>query len=194
MATRDPQRWSQALAKAPTTGASARTARQDGLPPGIASSHKMAENDLPRVLAIADVLRQVGAELDVPAALIAGLASRESRCGGPSILDAQGFGDQGHAFGILQVDRRFHVLQGVKEGPRSRAHVEQAVGILVGFRTQVGAKHPDWGDEFVLKGAAAAYNSGVGNIDTKAGMDLGTTGDDYGSDVIARAQFYARHL
>jgi len=192
MAITVPDRWSQALAKAPTTGASARTAQQDHLPPGVDSSHKMAEADLARVLQIADVLRAVGAAVDVPAAVIAGLASRESRCG--AVLDPKGFGDQGNAFGILQVDKRFHRLLGVDEGPRSRAHLEQAVGILVAFRDQMQTRHADWEDEFILKGAAVAYNSGVGNVQTKAGMDQGTTGDDYGSDVIARAQFYARHI
>src|SRR5205814_584780 len=113
---------------------------------------------------------------------------RESRCG--AVLDAQGFGDGGHAFGLLQVDKRFHTLRGVDQGPASRGHLEQAVGILVDFRYQVQAQHPDWEDEFVLKGAAVAYNAGVRNVQTKAGMDRGTTGDDYGSDVIARAQFY----
>src|SRR5215831_9284734 len=98
MATSNFARWNQALAKASTTGASARTAQQDHLPPGVDSSHKMALTDLPRVLAIADVLRQVGSRFDVPAALIAALASRESRCG--AVLDPLGFGDQGQAFGI----------------------------------------------------------------------------------------------
>lgn len=192
MATSNLARWSQALSQAPTTGASAQTAHQDHLPAGVDSSHKMAQTDLPRVMQMADVLRQVGAACDVPPAVIAALASRESRCG--AVLDAHGFGDQGHAFGILQVDKRFHTLQGIDKGPASREHLEQAVGIFVDFRTQVQAKHPDWEDEFILKGAAAAYNSGVGNIQTKAGMDKGTTGDDYGSDVMARAQFYASHL
>jgi len=192
MATSNLERWSQALAKAPTTGASAHTAHQDHLPPGVDSSHTMAHTYLPRVLQIVDVLRQVGAALDVPPAVIAALASRESRCG--AVLDAQGFGDHGQAFGILQVDKRFHTLRGVDQGPGSRAHLEQAVGIFVAFRDQVHAKHPAWEDEFLLKGAAVAYNSGVGNVQTKEGMDQGTTGDDYGSDVMARAQFYVRHL
>jgi hypothetical protein len=188
----NPERWSEALTKAPTTGASAVTAHQDGLAAGIPASRRMAQTDLPRVKAILDVVRDVGAERDVPPALIAALASRESRCG--AVLDARGFGDHGHAFGILQVDARFHTVRGVDEGPSSRAHIDQAIGILVEYRDRVHASHPDWQDEFVLKGAVVAYNSGVGNVRTKAGMDLGTTGDDYGSDVIARAQFYAEHL
>jgi hypothetical protein len=192
MATSHRMDWNQALAKAPTTGASAQTAYQDHLPAGVDSSHKMARTDLPKVMQIAAVLRQVGAALDVPPAVIAALASRESRCG--AVLDARGFGDGGHAFGILQVDKRFHTLLGVDKGPASREHFEQAVGIFVAFRNQVQAKHPDWEAEFLLKGAAVAYNSGVGNVQTKQGMDQGTTGNDYGSDVIARAQFYAGQL
>jgi hypothetical protein len=192
MATSHLMDWNQALAKAPTTGASAQTAHQDHLPAGVDSSHKMARTDLPKVMQIADVLRQVGAALDVPPAVIAALASRESRCG--AVLDAHGFGDGGHAFGMLQVDKRFHTLLGVDKGPASREHLEQAVGIFVAFRNQVHAKHPDWEAEFLLKGAAVAYNSGVSNVQTKQGMDQGTTGNDYGSDVIARAQFYAGQL
>jgi len=77
----DGTRWTVALAKAPTTGASAVTAAQDGLAPGIQASRTMAQKDLARGLKIADVFRAVGAALDVPPALIAAVSSRESRCG-----------------------------------------------------------------------------------------------------------------
>lgn len=190
----DGTRWTLALAKAPTTGASAVTAAQDRLAPGIQASRTMAQNDLARVLKIADVFREVGAALDVPPALIAAVSSRESRCGGGGILDQKGFGDHGHAFGIMQVDARFHTPAGVEKGPTCREHVEQAARILLDSRNQIAAKHPDWEDEFVLKGSVAAYNCGVKNIQTKLGIDKGTTGDDYGSDVIARAQFYSEKL
>ena len=181
------KRWDEALLKASTTGASAITASQDNLPPGVNSSHKMAETDLPRVLKISDRFHKVGDEYGIPPAIIAALSSRESRCG--AVLDAKGFGDGGNAFGILQVDRRYHKLSGL-DSPTSFTHIEQAVGIFVSFLEQVQSQHRDWEDEFILKGAAVAYNSGVGNVVTKVGMDIGTTGNDYGSDVIARAQFY----
>jgi peptidoglycan hydrolase-like protein with peptidoglycan-binding domain len=185
-------RWGQALDKAPTTGASTRTASQDGLPAGIPSSHQMASTDLAEAKDLVERFRQAAAKFDVPTALIAALASRESRCG--AVLDRQGFGDQGNAFGVLQVDQRFHSpLAGIPD-PTSAAHIEQAIRLFVDFRTQVQANHPDWEDEFVLKGAVVAYNSGVGNVQTKIGMDIGTTGGDYGSDVIARAQFYTTRL
>lgn len=191
MVTNKLNRWHEALSTVPTTGASSLTAKQDNLSAGIESSYKMAQTDLARVMKLADRFRQVGSKFDIPPAILAALASRESRCG--AALDSQGFGDGGNAFGIMQVDRRFHKLAGVGD-PASFAHLEQAATIWVSFRQQVQTKHPDWEDEFILKGAVAAYNSGVGNVQTKNGMDIGTTGDDYGSDVIARAQFYTHHL
>ncbi|MBF2075028.1 MAG: peptidoglycan-binding protein [Synechococcales cyanobacterium C42_A2020_086] len=184
-------RWLKALLNAPTTGASPITASQDGLPGGIASSHTMANTDLLRVKGLAAMFRQVGAKFDVPVALIAALASRESRCG--NVLDRGGWGDRGNAFGILQVDKNYHTPRGT-HNPSSLEHIEQAIGIFVDYRQQVQAKHPTWEDEYVLKGATVAYNSGVSNVQTKAGMDIGTAGGDYGSDVIARAQFYSNHL
>lgn len=183
-------RWSKALAKAPTTGASAITARQDGLSAGIAASQQMAKTDLARVMAIADRFRTAGDKFNLPPALLAAIASRESRCGNALV---QGFGDGGNAFGIMQIDKRFHAIPDSQE-PTAIAHIEQATSILANFLQQIIAKHPGWEDEFVLKGAAVAYNSGVANVQTKNGMDIGTAGNDYGSDVVARAQFYSEHL
>lgn len=184
-------RWTKALLNAPTTGASSITASQDGLSGGIASSHTMANTDLSRVKSQVTAFRQVGTKFNVPPALIAALASRESRCG--NVLDRSGWGDQGNAFGILQVDKNYHTVRGTSS-PTSQAHIEQAIEIFSDYRRQVQVKHPTWEDQYVIKGAVVAYNSGVDNVQTKAGMDIGTTGGDYGSDVIARAQFYSNHL
>jgi peptidoglycan hydrolase-like protein with peptidoglycan-binding domain len=67
----------------------------------------------------------------------------------------------------------------------------QANGILASFRTQIAKRHADWHPERQLQGAVAAYNSGVGNVQTLDGMDKGTTGNDYSNDVWARARFFA---
>ncbi len=182
-------RWSLALAAASTTGASAKTARQDGLAPGVESSHKMAQTDLERVLSLIEEFRDCGETFDLPPALLAAIASRESRCG--NALAPDGTGDKGNGFGIMQVDKRFHTPAG---GPKSLEHLKQATEILVSFRHQVQKKHPTWKDKDVLKGSLVAYNSGVDNVQTIERMDIGTTGDDYGSDVIARAQFYSQHI
>lgn len=183
-------RWDVALPNVPTDGASAVTAAQDGLPPGIVSSQKMAQTDLQRVKAVADRLCTAAAKFGVPSAIVAALASRESR--GGNVLDADGYGDGKNAFGILQVDKRFHRIEGTPD-PRSLEHIEQAVGILADYLEQVEKKHPDWEDIYLLKGGVVAYNAGVSTVQTKAGMDIGSTGDDYGSDVIARAKYYLNH-
>ena len=36
----------------------------------------------------------------------------------------------------------------------------------------------------------SGYNAGCGNVQTYSGMDIGTTGNDYSSDVVSRANFY----
>jgi soluble lytic murein transglycosylase-like protein len=149
----------------------------------------MAQTDLPRVLALRDAFVSSGERFDVPPALLAAIASRESRCG--HVLSPDGTGDNGNGFGIMQVDKRFHRVVG---GPRSQEHIDQATEIFADFRSQVQNKHPTWADKDVLKGALAAYNSGIGNVQTIDGMDIGTTGNDYGSDTIARGQFYSQHF
>lgn len=45
-----------------------------------------------------------------------------------------------------------------------------------------------WETRSLISGGIAAYNFGVKNVQTVAGTDVGTTGDDYSNDVIARAQ------
>jgi hypothetical protein len=86
------------------------------------------------------------------------------------------------------VDKRFHTIRGLDD-PFSESHVEQAIGIFASYRDQVQRNHPGWADEYVLKGACVAYNSGVSNVQTINGMNSGTTHNDYGDDVIARAKF-----
>lgn len=189
-------RWDTALDKARlmiTNGASPTTARQDGLAMGgIRASEKMAETDWSRIQPILDRLYFAAANFDVPPAIIAALASRESRAGAQ--LERDGTGDRGQAFGILQVDRRSWTQAGFGGDPASQEHINQGTQIYVGSRNTVQREHPGWGDEYLLQGAAVGYNSSPNNVQTIAGMDRGTTGNDYGSDVIARACFYAKRM
>lgn len=177
------------LSRYQPTGASAQTARQDGLSAGVAASRQMARTDLPKLKQYADEFAAAGAKYDLPPALLAAIASRESR--GGSALDSRGLGDGGNGFGLMQVDKRYHTPQG---GPFSAGHIDQAAGILKSYHDQVKAQHPDWPPEQQLRGAVAAYNSGVGNVRTIQNMDKGTTGDDYSTDVWARAQELAPHF
>ena len=176
------------------TGASFVTARQDGLAQkgivGVKASQRMAETDARNVLAHKEKLVTAARQFALPPALLAAIASRESR--GGAVLKG-GFGDGGNGFGLMQVDKRSHNLEGLPD-PSSLAHIMQAAGILETFRAQVARRHPDWPDERQLQGGVAAYNAGVGTVQTLEGMDKGTTGDDYSNDVWARARFFAALL
>lgn len=72
--------------------------------------------------------------------------------------------------------------------PDSIEHVTQASHILNDMRNAISREHPDWSKADKLRGAIAAYNSGPENIKTIAGMDVGTTGNNYSADVLNRAE------
>ncbi|XP_078512288.1 lysozyme g-like [Lissotriton helveticus] len=125
----------------------------------------------------------VGKKLCVDPALIAAIASRESRAGSALI---NGFGDGGNAFGLMQVDIRYHKIRGAWN---SQEHITQATEILVSMIKAVTKKFPKWSVEQKLKGGIAAYNIGPGNVRTE-NVDSYTTAKDYSNDVVARAQYY----
>lgn len=175
------------LGELETSGASAETARQDGhREGGVATSQKMANRDFNAVNRYTEHFIAVGAETGLPPALLAAIASRESR--GGTQLDSNGFGDHGNGFGLMQVDKRSHEQVG---SAYSREHIAQAAGILKGFWSQIRAKFPQWTPAQQLRGAVAAYNFGVDDVRSLERLDIGTTGDDYSADVWARARHYA---
>ncbi len=171
------------------TGASAGTAWQDRLPAGQASSVKMATNDEDRILFYKANFEQASDRFGIPAAILAAIASRETR--GGSQLGTDGYSIYGgnEGFGLMQVDAGHHSPTG---GPGSLAHIEQAASILVGFRDYLRNKHPDWSEPQLLKASLSAYNCGPGRINSVEYMDSYTTGGDYANDTWVRAQYYAR--
>jgi murein DD-endopeptidase MepM/ murein hydrolase activator NlpD len=185
-----PDELTATLLQTPTTGASSRTANASGIGiGGVGASQQMALQDLEEVQRHADRFRSVAGKAGIPAALLAAIASRESRCG--RVLK-NGWGDNGNGYGVLQVDKRHHQLRGLGD-PFSTEHLEQGAAILNEKLFRINKKFPDWQQDYRLMGAVAAYNFGVGNVRSKEGINRGTAGDDYGADVIARAQFYHRH-
>ena len=171
-----------------TRGASAATASQSGISGGGDASVAMAWEDEERVLQYQSLFEKAGDKYDLPPAVLAAIASRETR--GGNVLGADGFSSaDGQGFGLMQVDKRFHDIEG---GPRSGEHVEQAASILRSMLDSVVASHPDWSASEQLRGALAAYNSGAGSVRSVSGMDRGTTGGDYSGDTWIRAQYYAR--
>jgi hypothetical protein len=175
------------LSELETTGASATTARQDGhRQGGSAASERMAQRDFNALKQYVRHFVEVGAETGLPPALLAAIASRESR--GGNALDRNGYGDHGNGFGLMQVDKRYHELAG---SARSAEHIAQAAGILKDNLDAIREKFPRWNQAQQLRGAVAAYNFGVKNVRSLERLDIGSTGDDYSADVWARARYYA---
>jgi LysM repeat protein len=170
------------------SGASAKTAKQDGLSAGVAASEKMAQTDRKRVMLHKEQFEQTARTFALPPALLAAIASRESR--GGAVLNSKGEGDGGHGFGIMQVDDRnpFPVIR--DGGPAGQPHINQATEILKGKLKAVEQKFPGLTQVEQLEMAVSRYNGGKGL--TPPNSDQGTTGGDYMNDVWARARFYAR--
>ena len=156
---------------------------------GANESRHQASLDNERCYSLSEVFESVGIATGLPPALLAAISSRESACG--EGLDENGIGDNGHAFGIMQIDRRYSQSIDGYPDPKSRAHILQAANKIKSFLFAVTKRHPDWSAEWQLRGAVAAYNFGVFNVDSQIGIDTGTTGGDYSSDVWERARYYA---
>lgn len=132
-------------------------------------------------------IAQAAGEYEIPVAVVMALCCRESNQG--AALNSRGEGDGGNGFGVMQVDKRYHTQRG-RPDPYSLEHLRQGCEIFAGYRGDVARIHPMWEDKYVLKGACVAYNSGLDNVVTIERMDRKTTGNDYGADVMARAQYY----
>ncbi|XP_067353600.1 lysozyme g-like isoform X1 [Channa argus] len=206
-----------------TTGASAKTAKQDKLKcKGVEVSHIMAKTDAGGMKKYREKIKKVGLEYGIDPALIAAIISRESRAG-KTIKDNDGWGDYDretgafNAWGLMQVDVNpnggGHKPLGAWE---SEEHLCQATGILVDFIDKISRKFPDWCPAqklkglfyrisrftlckavfsfvFLCAGGIAAYNMGDGNVYSYDKVDEYTTGGDYSNDVVARAQWYKKY-
>ncbi|KAK1804271.1 hypothetical protein P4O66_020309 [Electrophorus voltai] len=174
--------------KIDTTGASDQTAHQDKLTvSGVEASYKLAENDLKMMDQYKSIITKVGRAMQMDPAMIAAIISRESRAGAVFV---NGWGDHGNGFGLMQVDKRYHTPKGAWN---SEDHLTQGTEILIDFIKAIKKKFPSWSKEHQFKGGISAYNAGVGNVRTYERMDIGTTGNDYANDVVARAKYYKCH-
>jgi len=124
---------------------------------------------------------------NLPPAVLAAIASRESR--GGNILDAAGWGDYGNGFGVMQVDKNAHTVV-TDGGPFGQAHINQAAGILRSALDRVMTQFPSLTAAQQLMMAVSRYNGG--DLQPYPNSDEGTTGGDYANDVLARAKYYAR--
>ena len=150
------------------------------------------EEDLPELGAIHERLGIAAKKYGLPTEILAGIASRESRAG--KHLNAEGYDEKKKAYGIMQIDERFHKRRGKK--PDSQEHINQAAEILYKNKKQIDAdkRFAKWTEEQRMQAAVAAYNFGVGNVRTWKGLDKGTTGGDYSKDVMERARAYRERM
>ncbi|MEE6470432.1 hypothetical protein FKM82_008969 [Ascaphus truei] len=171
----------------PTTGASCATAQQDKLPYcGVRASERLAETDLKNMNKYKAKILAVARNKCVDGAVIAGIISRESRAGAVLI---NGWGDHYNAFGLMQIDKRYHKIRGAWN---SEENISEGTQILIEMYSAIKKKFPRWSINELLKGAIAAYNAGPGNIRGYPEVDSRTTGHDYSNDVVARAKYYRK--
>jgi murein DD-endopeptidase MepM/ murein hydrolase activator NlpD len=160
------------------SGASDDTARQDNLPQqgihGVAASEDMANTDWSKINPRKARFNEVAQRYELPPALLAAIASRETR--GGAVLDSEGWGDRGNAFGIMQVDKRWHSPIETEHGPDGEPHIDQATGILKDKLDAVRRQVEGISDSRALQAAVSRYNGGRGLLPPES--DKGTTGND----------------
>ncbi|XP_067395444.1 lysozyme g-like [Emydura macquarii macquarii] len=171
-----------------TTGASCKTAKLEDLRYcGVSASQKIAEKDLTNMNRYKTIIKSAAKKKCVDPAVIAGIISRESHAG--TVL-LNGWGDNGNAFGLMQVDKRYHRPVGRWN---SEEHLLQGTDILIGMIKGIQKKFPRWTKDQQLKGGICAYNAGIGTVQTYDKMDIGTTNNDYANDVVACAKYFKTH-
>ncbi|XP_034311315.2 uncharacterized [Magallana gigas] len=166
------------------------TGRKSG---GVAESRRELDAHINLAAKYKDCFKQIGAEMCLHPAVIAGIASRESNFG--FSLTPDGWGDQHNAYGIMQCDvRKCPVCRFGLTCTRFKYDSCDHIGmmtqyVLVPLIRDVVSKFPNWLPEQHIQGGVAAYNFGIGNVRSWANLDVGTTDGDYSNDVIARAQW-----
>ena len=168
-----------------TTGISLEGARIQKVLPGPPGSHRLALIDLERICWYEDPFLESAELYCVPAALLAGICSRETRC--RNII-----GDHGNGVGLMQIDKRYHPFATEKGAMTPDRNIEYAARLLASNWTALcrDMSKASWTYAEKLRGAVAAYNSGLRNVQTWERMDVGTTQNDYSADVWERARAF----
>ena len=153
--------------------------------------------DLPGLERHRALIGAIAASFGLEPAVAAGVVSRES--GGGRLLGRNGCppdtGDRGHGRGLMQIDDRWHRgFIGLGELWRTpAANLAYGCHLLAQYREALRKRLPGLTEEELLRAALAAYNSGTESAERllRAGgdPDAGTTGGNYGRDVLARAEW-----
>lgn len=173
-------------------------------------AQSMSKNDLKAKF------ERLGEKYGVPPALIAGIASRESDMGGSLVKKGKyaGWGDYGtrkkhgetspsyHGFGLIQVDRKTAPLGINKElqaaygktplDPFSEEHIEWGVKVFLDKFGKAKADFPKLSEANQIATGVSKYNGGIKGA-AYPRTDAGTTGHDYGNDVLVQARWFANN-
>ncbi|MCH8567626.1 MAG: transglycosylase SLT domain-containing protein [Balneolales bacterium] len=131
-----------------------------------------------------EIFEEASTLTGVPLEILLAVSSRESALGTSPLL-VNWIGDNGFAWGLMQIDRRWHPQFTNNHSPDDHnANIFYSAGYLLGHYKRFN----DW------RTAAAAYNAGAGAVSSaiRSGRDPDsvTTGGNYGADVIYRSKFF----
>lgn len=151
--------------------------------------------DLAHVLPYREKLRDVCAEQGFDPFVLAGLGLRESglgTCAGYAPKGPLGWGDQGHAFGLFQIDKRFHApFLATPASQTVEGQARYALALLQGNAASLGHLVPGLAPARALEATLCGYNASLTRVVNlvRSGQDpnLATTGKDYGRWVVAKA-------
>jgi hypothetical protein len=123
----------------------------------------------------------------LPAGMLLAVASRETNC-------TNVVGDHGHGRGVFQIDDRAQPTWIARHAPHGTPPVADAAefaAAILASAFAAGRRHGLAG-KALLKFAAAAYNAGEGGATSALARygdpDRGTTGGNYGDDVVTRME------
>jgi len=143
------------------------------------------------------VVRKVAAQYGLPAAVIAGIGSRESHWGlALTPPTPAGTGDGGHGRGLMQVDDRWHIpfIQSGKWAD-ARENIIYGCAVLktsIDYMVKKGGMNPT--NFLTIQAGVAGYNCGPKRVveGLAAGYDVDyyTTGRNYSNDVLQRAGWF----
>lgn len=149
------------------------------------------------------IIEAEAAAAGLPGSLVAAIISRETDAREKYCLPPQeggALGDGGFGHGPMQIDKRSFPEWCAKwsKGQLSlREGVKQGCAVLKQKMRSVAVLIPEMPEELRLRAAIAAYNCGEGNVRRvfRAGHDIDsrTAHKTYSADVLARAEFLAKH-
>lgn len=157
--------------------------------------------DLRRLRPWVSVIRTAADEFAIDRFVVAGLMLRESAAGWAKPYhpkgDPCGWGDHGYAFGLFQIDRRYH--KAFIESTAARFPLGQAryaCGLLAWNRRHIMRRVRGVDPDRLTRGMLAAYNAAFHKVRRALlegrDPDEVTTGRDYSSWVIKKAHTLRR--